>query len=167
MTEHVIRLRRPWQRLRLPTVGAWRRVFHRPTGLGPSERVFLQLVRPTGCGVIWLNGSPLGRWDAEAEGWKSDVTARLEPENALLLVTTSDQKPAAPDRPAAADPNAFLQTLGLSADKPAAELVDMYARLDQLAGALAASPVSGSGGLYTWFQVDEEPTDVRLVIATT
>ncbi|RMG03677.1 MAG: hypothetical protein D6741_02065, partial [Planctomycetota bacterium] len=159
MTEHVIRLRRPWQRLRLPTVGAWRRVFHRPTGLEPSEQVRLQLMRLDGCGTIWLNGKPLGRWGADEDAWEQEVTARLEPENALLLVMTSDQKASPSGKTSSSDPNVFLQSLGLSAEKASAELVDMYARLDQLAAALAASPVSDSGGLYSWLQVDEEPAD--------
>ena len=73
--------------------GTWRRWFHRPTGLGPGDRVFLtweRSTRPPDVQTLTLNGVVLQLVNDAATspatvGWESDITALLKDRNELLL----------------------------------------------------------------------------------
>ncbi len=80
---HSIRLRDPWETE--PARGDSGRVrlgrrFGRPTGLGPSDVVWLVVEGAAPSGVVTLNGSPLG----EAPG-RFDVTTELAERNHVTI----------------------------------------------------------------------------------
>ncbi len=103
---HLIRLRGPWKfhdgvsqgDIRLPcdwsllarherhTVRLFRS-FHRPTGIGAGQRVFLRLTELGAClTAVTLNDHPLPMALTSSDEMRCDVTGRLAPRNRLELV---------------------------------------------------------------------------------
>ncbi len=82
---HRIRLRKPWQVERLPHGLCWKRIFHRPTGLGHGDGVWIVVTNAQGSGSASLNGEPLGRLAAGRQTVRFDVTERLDLRNELVL----------------------------------------------------------------------------------
>src|SRR5262245_17267846 len=56
----------------------FRRRFHRPTNLEPHERVSIAFDGIGGSGQVWLNGTTLGTFAAEAHSLAFDITALLQ-----------------------------------------------------------------------------------------
>ncbi len=82
---HRIRLRKPWQVERLPHGLCWKRTFHRPTGLGHGERVWILVANAPGASSVSLNGEPLGRLAPGGQTARFEVTQRLALRNELVL----------------------------------------------------------------------------------
>ena len=76
----------------------YRRGFGRPTGLSPSDRVWLVLERLDAWGEVTLNGDVLGRAGAAGEFARFEVTDRLAERNLLLVVVELPAWNAALDR---------------------------------------------------------------------
>lgn len=64
----------------------WTRRFGRPTGLGPGDRAFLVITRPTIAAGVTINTVPLPPLTAGVERWSHDVTPLLRDRNDLALV---------------------------------------------------------------------------------
>jgi Glycosyl hydrolase 2 galactose-binding domain-like len=86
---HLIRLREPWEREPLESLGAVRftRHFHRPTGLGAASRVWLVIENIDSRAAVTLNDRLLG----EIEDWPArfEITADLLPRNLLAIDVSS------------------------------------------------------------------------------
>ncbi len=81
-----IRLRKPWQVERLPDGLRWRRTFHRPTGLGAAERVWIAVEGTDATGSVALNDQPLGPLAGRGSPSRFEVTGLLRGRNELVLV---------------------------------------------------------------------------------
>ncbi len=114
---HLIRLRGPWKfhdgtsegDIRLPC--DWSRLarhaqqtvrlcrsFHRPTGIGAGQRVFLRLTEMGAClSAVTFNDQPLPLAFAANDEVRLDVTSRLAARNRLELVVRLS--PGSPCRP--------------------------------------------------------------------
>jgi hypothetical protein len=120
MTVHRIRLRGPWlleptaatetpaRTVRLPArwgelveSGASRvrlsRRFHCPTNLGPNDQVSLGVNELPEGAIVCLNGAPLGPNACHATGESVFPTARLEPNNLLIVEFDVPTRSAADD----------------------------------------------------------------------
>jgi hypothetical protein len=75
----------------------FRRSFGRPTGLEPSDRVWLVLERIDARGVVSLNGSPLGETSIDSGPTRFDVTALLAVRNELVIEVELPDWPADED----------------------------------------------------------------------
>lgn len=85
MEAHRIRLRAPWRSEELDGgATAWTRPFHRPTNLGPSERVWLLLSGLPLDGTVELNGQKVGHAIAAVEN-RFEITAILADRNELVI----------------------------------------------------------------------------------
>ena len=115
---HTIRLRRPWLRSVDPqsppdkvdvpdtappavTGGdrvTYRRVFNRPTGLTPTDLVWLSIPRYAADSIeVRINDTPIGRSTA-GEPIRVDITADLQASNQLAItLNPSESSPAALD----------------------------------------------------------------------
>lgn len=83
---HPIRLRHPWQNA--PTLRGmrWIRRFNRPSGLTPSQRVWIVVRGIAALGTATLNGQALGSLSGQADiPAEFDVTPLLRPHNRLEL----------------------------------------------------------------------------------
>jgi len=107
---HVLRLNLPAP---LRIVGAsfrgrarFDRSFGTPSGLGPSERVWLVIDTPHQIRDASINGEPaeLERLGAESNRWRADITGRLGRRNTLSLTLAYDGQP----RSEQAEPLALL-----------------------------------------------------------
>jgi hypothetical protein len=86
MNVHTIRLRPPWRLERSSEGVVWRRAFHRPSGLGPGDRVWLAMENCPAAGLVELNGQTLGSVVAATGLQRFDVTAGLLGRNELSIV---------------------------------------------------------------------------------
>jgi hypothetical protein len=84
---HRIRLQAAWSVAAGGTI--WTRSFGRPTGVGPGDRIWLEIARPTACSAR-LNGRTLPAVAAGAAPWRLDVTADLRERNDLQLEFRAD-----------------------------------------------------------------------------
>ncbi|MFN0052037.1 MAG: NRDE family protein [Planctomycetales bacterium] len=62
-----------------------RRRFHRPSGLGPHEQVYIILEGVLGRGEVWVNHHPLGAIDELSRSFAADVTSRLTGNDELRI----------------------------------------------------------------------------------
>ena len=61
------------------------RTFNRPTNLDPHEKVWLHVEPPRSCGVIHLNGQPLGRVLHGEAAKRFEITQLLQDFNRLTI----------------------------------------------------------------------------------
>jgi len=75
-----------WQTLfgEIPGAAIFRRRFHKPTNLGPDERVWLEFQGIGGNAAVALNGTPLGSLNNTTTG-RLEMTAALQPFNELTV----------------------------------------------------------------------------------
>lgn len=80
--EHRIRLQAAW---RVAAGGmVWTRAFGMPAGIGPRDRLWLEIAQPTACSAT-LNGRILPPVVTCTAPWRHDVTADLRDRNDLRL----------------------------------------------------------------------------------
>ena len=82
---HRIRLRKPWISQRQPGGVTWLRRFGCPTGVGPTDRLWLVIENLSHAGTASLNGALLGALLAAPAAGRFDVTEKLEARNKLCL----------------------------------------------------------------------------------
>ncbi len=95
---HRIRLREPWVRIGgpLPEDLAFERKFNRPTGIGATQRILLQVSpvvsRSSSAPRLFLNDRPVRlNPHGPSVGWLSEpVTDRLAPYNRLVLASEAE-----------------------------------------------------------------------------
>lgn len=83
---HRIRLRQPWESQATPRGTRWQRRFNRPTGIGPTQRVWILVQGVEAIGTAALNGKAIGTLSGHTDTpTVFDVTDLLEPHNRLEL----------------------------------------------------------------------------------
>lgn len=83
---HRIRLRPPWQSEATPGSVRWQRRFNRPSGLSPTQRVWIVVWAVAFPGTATLNGKALGALSGQADTPSAfDVTDLLQAHNRLEL----------------------------------------------------------------------------------
>jgi hypothetical protein len=97
MGAHRIRLRKPWHFRQTAQGISWQRAFHRPTGLGPEDRVWIVLDGIAGPGTVSLNDRPLGRLSGEVSDYRLDATGFLLPRNELAITLERASEPSDSD----------------------------------------------------------------------
>ena len=99
-TPHRIRLRRPWQRRDADGRLCYARYFHRPTGIGPQDRVRLVLAGLEGTVELRLNGEQRARFEATPGAATAIlITPRLAERNHLELLISAATAAVAEDEP--------------------------------------------------------------------
>lgn len=182
MSTHTFRLRRPWQRLSLPTVTGWRRAFHRPTGLEPGDRLRIRIADVASHGVVWLNGQRLSQWTPSSSELVCDVTSQVGEQNALVLlvlhggdsgrdVPAPNRAECTPPEVSAASAGDFLASAGMTPPDSATAIPGSVTdRMHELAAALSAVDAAdewartGGTSRYQWQRVQEEPGRVTLQV---
>lgn len=88
MNPHRIRLGKPWQCETTPEGTCSTRWFHKPTGLGHGERVWIVVEGVAAPGHLVLNGDTLGELAEDGSPRRFEVTGRLLLRNELRVVLT-------------------------------------------------------------------------------
>ncbi|NLX97029.1 MAG: hypothetical protein GXY83_12715 [Rhodopirellula sp.] len=88
MSVHRIRLREPWRHLRVEGNVQWRRKFNRPSGLGPEQRIWIEVKNRSRGVAVYLNGRHLGETPAGAEAVRFELTGLLDLHNEITLMST-------------------------------------------------------------------------------
>jgi hypothetical protein len=86
MNPHRIRLGKPWQCEPVPEGMCWKRNFHRPTGLGPNERVWIAVDSIRSSGSVLLNGETLGRVPSGESRCRFEITGQLLLRNQIQII---------------------------------------------------------------------------------
>ncbi len=108
---HRIRLRHPWQQWATPLGTRWQRRFNRPSGLGPTQRVWIVVAGIEASGTAALNGQVIGALCGQADRPSAfEVTHLLRPHNQLELELAAP--PLAGDSPRSTPGKVWIEIRG-------------------------------------------------------